>query len=153
MRDAVGGAFMIKVFIVFLLIYIVFIAVAFNYARAFRVKNKIIDIIEQNEGIDSFSNTSGVIGKINTNLNTYHYRSDINENDCKFNNTNNNVSNNYFNEEYGYCITEYKSTSQYDRITAKYYKVTTFATIEFPFFNLKFEIPVKGETRKVERIG
>lgn len=149
MRDAVGGAFMIKVFIVFLLVYIVFIAVAFNYARAFRVKNKIIDIIEQNEGIDNFNNTSGVIGQINTNLNTYKYRSDIKEEDCKFNNT----SNNYYNQEYGYCIAEYNSTSKYENITAKYYKVTTFATIEFPFFNLKFEIPVKGETRKVERIG
>ena len=52
MRDAVGGTFMMYVLLVFLAVYIMFVAVAFNYARAFRVKNKVIDIIEQNEGID-----------------------------------------------------------------------------------------------------
>ena len=45
MRDSVGGTFMIYVLIVFLAVYIVFVAVAFNYARAFRVKDKIMDII------------------------------------------------------------------------------------------------------------
>ena len=39
-------------FLIFLAVYITFVAVAFNYARAFRVKNKVIDIIEQNEVID-----------------------------------------------------------------------------------------------------
>ena len=72
MRDSVGGTFMIYVLLIFLAVYIVFVAVAFNYARAFRVKNKVIDIIEQNEGIqemESSSNlqgiTSGVFGQIN----------------------------------------------------------------------------------------
>ena len=38
MRDAFGGAFMIKLFLVFLAIYIGFTAVAVNYAKAFKVK-------------------------------------------------------------------------------------------------------------------
>lgn len=38
MRDAFGGAFMIKVMLIFLGIYIAFMAVALNYAKAFRVK-------------------------------------------------------------------------------------------------------------------
>ena len=45
MRDSVGGTFMIYVLIIFLSVYIVFVAVAFNYARSFRVKNKVLDII------------------------------------------------------------------------------------------------------------
>ena len=45
MRDAVGGAFMIKLLLVFLAVYTIFIAIAINYAKAFRVKNKILDII------------------------------------------------------------------------------------------------------------
>ena len=48
MRDAVGGTFMMYVFLIFLAVYITFVAVAFNYARAFRVKNKVIDIISKN---------------------------------------------------------------------------------------------------------
>ena len=52
MRDAFGGAFMIKVMLIFLGIYIAFMAVALNYAKAFRVKNQIINIIEQYEGYE-----------------------------------------------------------------------------------------------------
>ena len=55
MRDAVGGTFMIKLLLIFLAVYTIFIAVALNYAKAFRVKNKILNIIEQNEGINSYN--------------------------------------------------------------------------------------------------
>lgn len=49
MRDAFGGAFMIQVFIVFIFIYICFTAVALNYAKAFKVKNMLIDYLEENQ--------------------------------------------------------------------------------------------------------
>ena len=52
MRDAFGGAFMIKLFLVFIFIYICFTALALNYARAFKVKNKIISYIEDNEMVN-----------------------------------------------------------------------------------------------------
>ena len=49
MKDAFGGAFMVKIFLVFIVIYVGFIAISLNYAKAFKVKNKIIDYIEENE--------------------------------------------------------------------------------------------------------
>lgn len=52
MRDAFGGTFMIKLFLVFIFIYVGFTAIALNYAKAFRVKNMIIDFIETNEITD-----------------------------------------------------------------------------------------------------
>ena len=48
MRDAFGGAFMIKLFIIFIMVYICFIAIAVNYAKAFKVKNKVIDLDKMN---------------------------------------------------------------------------------------------------------
>ena len=51
MRDAFGGAFSIQIFLIFILIYVSFIAVSLNYAKAFKVKSAIIDYIEDNEGI------------------------------------------------------------------------------------------------------
>ena len=51
MRDAFGGAFLIKVMLIFLGIYVAFMAVALNYAKAFKVKNYIINVIEQYEGV------------------------------------------------------------------------------------------------------
>lgn len=52
MRDAFGGAFMIKLFLVFIIIYVSFTALALNYAKAFKVKNQIINYIENNESVD-----------------------------------------------------------------------------------------------------
>lgn len=52
MRDAFGGAFMIKLFLVFIIIYVSFTALALNYAKAFKVKNKIIEYIETNEAVN-----------------------------------------------------------------------------------------------------
>lgn len=50
MRESIGGAFLIKIMVVFIVIYNTLLAIAVNYAIAFRVKNQIINIIEQNEG-------------------------------------------------------------------------------------------------------
>ena len=71
MRDAVGGTFMIKIFLIFLALYIIFVGVAVNYAKAFRVKNRIINIIEQNEGITNYTDNSpsSVLGQIKESLN------------------------------------------------------------------------------------
>ena len=147
MREAFGGAFTIKLMLIFLAIYIAFIAVALNYAKAFRVKNRIIDIIEQNEGIDSYNDTKegSVIGNINSYLNTVGYY--VNLANIKNNNTEN--INCY---DRGYCIEETSGLTN-DGLTSKYYKVTTYININFPFFKLNFNIPITGETRKIERIN
>lgn len=49
MRDAFGGSFMIMIFLVFIMIYISFTAVALSYAKAFKVKNSVIDYLESSE--------------------------------------------------------------------------------------------------------
>ena len=51
MRDSFGGVFMFRLMIVFIFIFVSFTAVSLNYAKSFRVKNKVIDFIEQNEMI------------------------------------------------------------------------------------------------------
>ena len=146
MKEGIGGTFMIYVFLVFLAVYITFLAVAFNYARAFRVKNKVIDIIEQNEGMDaadfnnlSATNDSGVAGQINAYLKQVSYNVNLTEK---------NKENRGTCFDLGYCVNETDSITN-----GKYYSVTTFIRLEIPFMNLGFTIPVKGETRKIERIN
>lgn len=138
MRDAVGGTFMIKVLLVFLAVYICFIAVALNYAKAFRVKNKIIDIIEQNEGFDIDSkdtSDTSIRGRIDTYLKSVSYNiADVDKIAKEKDGTC---------YDRGYCIIESSSNG------GTYYKVTTFVKLEFPFFNLTIPIRVVGETRKV----
>ena len=49
MRDAFGGVFMIRLLLVFIVIYVAFTAISLNYAKAFRIKNKVIDFVEQEQ--------------------------------------------------------------------------------------------------------
>lgn len=149
MRDAVGGSFMIKLILVFLAVYIIFMAAALNYAKAFRVKNRVMDIIEQNEGMEeadfnnlSGTNNSGVAGRINEYLNTVSYNVSLTEK---------NKENKGVCFDKGYCIEKVESTN-IAGVYNTYYKVTTFVKIEFPFLKMNFTIPITGETRKIERI-
>lgn len=52
MRDAFGGVFMMRLMLVFIVIYVAFTAISFKYAKSFRVKNKVIDTVEQNQILD-----------------------------------------------------------------------------------------------------
>ena len=60
MRDSFGGVFTLNLFLVFIFIYVAFTAVSLNYARAFKVKNAVIDYIEQNEitNLDEYFGTT-----------------------------------------------------------------------------------------------
>lgn len=52
MRDAFGGVFMMRLMLVFIVVFVGFGAVSLNYAKAFRIKNRVIDVIEQLEITD-----------------------------------------------------------------------------------------------------
>lgn len=141
MRDAVGGSFMIKLLLVFLAVYTIFIAIAINYAKAFRVKNKVLNIIEQNEGIKNYDDvTDPALTQIEEYMNSIHYGVSTTtvENKCE--------GYNYINKDRGYCI------ATVDNVDASYYKVTTFVTISIPVVRLEYTVPIRGETRKIEKV-
>lgn len=52
MRDAFGGVFTMNFLLVFIFIYVAFTAVSLNYAKAYKVKNAVIDFVEQKEIAD-----------------------------------------------------------------------------------------------------
>lgn len=148
MRDAYGGTFMIQLLLIFLAIYVAFIAIALNYAKAFRVKNRIIDIIEQNEGIDYLDqSTESTLGQINEYLHQASYYVKLDDNQL------NNDSGTLHCYKEGYCIEEFNA---YD---GKYYKVYTYMKFDMPFFgidwfgfdtlNPNFKIAIIGETKKI----
>ena len=130
MKEAFGGAFMIKLGIVFLIIYVTFMCLAISYARAFRVKNQILNYIEQYEGYDKVPEDD-----LRLYLQKVGYYVNLSEED----------KNGYEGCIYdqGYCVAK-KNTSN-----GNYYVITTFIHIDFPFFGLDFNVPIKGETRIV----
>ena len=139
MKEGFGGTFMIYVLLVFLAVYIVFVAVAFNYARAFKVKNKIIDYIEQNEGIRDYNNKNGIMNDIDSYLASVSYLANISENDCPGYD---------FVGKRGYCI------DRVGTINEGYYRVVVFFEISIPIIDdFSITVPVKGETRKIVRLN
>lgn len=60
MREAVGGTLLIKIVLVFLAIYIGFMAIVIGYGKIFRIKNTLINKIEQNEGYKTISEIEDV---------------------------------------------------------------------------------------------
>ena len=50
MRESIGGALTLEIIIVFMVLVNSYLAFSVNYSRAFKVKNAIIDLIENNEG-------------------------------------------------------------------------------------------------------
>lgn len=64
MRDAFGGTFMLEIFLVFILIYICFTAMSINYAKAFKVKNALVEYLETSEITDLSSLNASQIQKL-----------------------------------------------------------------------------------------
>lgn len=129
MREAIGGALLIKLVMVFVVIYVCFLAIAINYSITFRVKNQIINLLESYE---SYNIAEEHIENYIANVG--YYRStgtfDVSKEDCI-----NNIS--------GYCIEELTS----ERGT--YYKVTTYVSFDFPIIGKITNFPVSGETRVI----
>ena len=121
MRESIGATFLIKIMIVFIVLYNSILAIAVNYAMAFRVKNKAIDLLEQYEGCMKASGP--ILGYLN---HVGYYRVDL-TNQSKIEITPVHFSNNNRN---GY-----------------YYKVKTFITFDFPFVGSFLTVPIKGETK------
>ena len=134
MRDAFGGAFSIKLMLIFLMLYVSFICVAINYARAFRVKNEIINIIEQNEGYN-IDNQTEVDNQINPYLESTGYHIEYEEVKDRSSCTEL--------KGHGYCIVKLNDNPEY-------YRVETYMVFTLPIVNAHFPIAVRGETRRIE---
>lgn len=133
MREAIGGAMLIKIVMFFIVIYVAFITIAINYSITFRVKNQIINLIEAYEGytlasdkIDEYIDSVGYYRTIPV-LNT--------------------TSSDSCDEKYeldGYVICKKNANTV---VPGSYYKVTTFVKFDFPIIGEVVGFPVSGETR------
>ena len=142
MRESFGGAFMIKLVLVFIVIYISFMAVAINYAKAFRVKNNVINILEQNQFMlgDDITVIDDYLAKV-----PY----DLNDNNSVKRNCNNtefgSKKENTILTNRGVCITQFSD----DKTNDVYYRVTSYISVEFPFFDIYMTLPISGETKVI----
>lgn len=143
MRDAIGGTFIIKLILIFIVISVSFMAFAVQYAKAFRVKNLIINKLEQYQ-YDGTVADANVLDDIAEDLGKIPYNiKNIGNNSC--NGTAKFITSDQVggqgNVGGGYCLEKKGNDKEF------YYRVTTYITAEFSFFDIVITIPITGETK------
>ena len=146
MKDAFGGAFMLRILIVFFVVFVCFMTVAISYVRVYRIKNNVISILERED------NYNDAATKIGSYLQSIDYQYVTNEsviNECakRVEATDNvvktfNVAGGNAN---GVCIVPYGEVI--DGIYKYHYQVTAYIVLDFPLFHLGTVVPISGETR------
>lgn len=143
MKDAVGGSLLLNLVIIFTSVVILLFVGIMSYSKAYKVKNKIIEIIERNEGY------AGVADEIHEELKKVGYKvssGTINSEKCK-KDSSRGICENLNTSSYQYCVC--KQLSAVDSGTV--YEVITYVQFEFPVIGDVISIPVKGETKVLEK--
>ena len=141
MREALGNTFIVNVVLTIVIVIIAVVISSLSYTKAYKVKNMIINAIEENNGF-----TNDAKSEIEANLKTMGYR--INRNgiqSCVIDNNSGETSLTDSNS-YRYCVVQRNTTK------GIYYRVTSYMYFDFPIIGDRLEFPVYGETKLFYRI-
>ena len=167
MNESINTSFLIGMIAAFITIISLLMITFFSYSRAFKTKNKMVDIIEKYNGynnsakneIEQYLKDVGYnVKRKSKNCPKYDGENSINNIPCDnyfvyFSFTKNPKASDYWvsskhvyinkNKTYAYCVYEF-STNR-----GKYYTVYIFANLNFPVINNIIEVKIKGQTRTI----
>lgn len=140
MRESISNAVLLNIIIVFIIVILILLSTSLSYSKAFKVKNRIVNLIEKYEGFESGGISQQEIDK---ELAKIGYRINPNAmNDCHIKQVGGAYTSKVMNpvSDYSYCVVKYGTPK------GPYYSVTTYIYFDIPFIGtLKF--PLTGETR------
>ena len=132
MRESLGGAMLLNLVVIFTGLVIVFFIGILSYSKAYRIKNRIIEIIEKHEKYDD-----DVANEINPDLRNAGYNASSPTKCGKYETIDNlNVYG------YNYCVFNSENSQN-----GNYYQVVTFIRFEIPIIGDVLTFPVYGETK------
>ena len=134
MKEAIGTSYVFTLVMTFVGILIAMFVGSIAYTKGFKVRNKIIDIIDKNEGYTL--RTGGAKDQIDQSLAKIGYR--IVDKECPTRNGATAIQK----SDYRYCVYEYTNEEK-----GTYYGVTVFIHFDIPLIGDFFEIPIYGESR------
>lgn len=149
MRGAIGNAMVMNILITFIILTTAFLVSSISYSKAFKVKTKIIDIIEKYDG--DFNKTSGnesvITSEINQFLGQTGYRttSATAKGNCNKYVDSSKETLMGTTSSYDICIIQKNNNSS--TYHGPYYKVVVYMYFDFPIIGDMIKIPVSGETR------
>ncbi len=154
MKDAFGGSFILRIMLVFFVVFICFMTASITISKTFRIKNNIINMLERTDPKE-FYNTKTKIDDYLRKV-SYNYGNNKKiEDSCK--------KSGGVKTENGACIVTYKNlissdnvessndanAMNFDNVKSVYYKVTAYVVVDFPLFHLGTVIPISGESKVI----
>lgn len=145
MKESINTAVLVGIIITIVGLIELVLFASFAYSRAFKVKNRIVDIIEEENVYSSISDS--VFSRIDSEISNIGYA--LNQygiNDCP--SIDDSGKYELINElaSYNYCI--YRSfESNDDKGEGYYYTVISYMYFDTPFLSLKF--PIRGQTKTI----
>lgn len=149
MREAIGGTWLFGLVITFIVFFASFLAVSINYAKAFDIKNNVVDLISKYEGNNSCARQKigeylknvgylvpGECPKAGENGNPYEY--------VGYNLDGTKVTSG---KAY-YCVSN-NSVDSTTVIDKKFYRVIIFFRIDLPMVGDITTFKIKGETESI----
>lgn len=141
MREAIGGTWIYQLVIIFMLIFVAFLALTMNYTKAFKVKNDVLSIIEKYEGMSKKS-----IPIVNNYLLSSGYRTmgscrdgEVGSQDLKSTVLKKAASD----QKYYYCVSKISTATVANDYRAKY-KIRIFLKFDLPVIGNLFTFEVEG---------
>lgn len=131
MKEAIGTSYVFNLIMIFTAVFIALLIGSIAYSKGFKVRNRIIDIVEKHKGY-----TDQAVTEIDENLSMIGYR--VAERSCH---DRDNATAITGKSDYRYCIYEYQTDK------GPYYGVTVFIHFDIPLLGDWMEIPLYGETR------
>lgn len=152
MKDAVGGSLLLNIVVIFVSIVILFFAGIMAYSKAYKIKNRIIEVVEKYETYDNYiyngsQSRKSVQELLEEDLRKSGYivaTPQQVESKCGTSTGNLNTS------EYLYCV-YLKSCDETDRygncVGQRHYEVVTYIHFDFPVIGKLLTFEVHGETK------
>lgn len=141
MKDAIGNAYLFNMVIIFIGAFSLLLVGSAAYSKAFKVKDSVIDIIDQYDG-----DINAAVVKTDEYMAGIGYR--LAPQDCSSTIEINGQTNNSIttaplvsDSSYDYCVYRVQFDSDC------YYRVITYMRLELPVINRLMAIPVSGETK------
>ena len=149
MREAIGGTWITQLVIVFMFVFVAFLALSMNYSKSFRIKNEVLSFVEKNEGI-----TSNTVERINNYLvyTGYSTKGNCDVGMYGIGNLNGSsfqlVTDSTKTRNYYYCIGKVKSTTTNFQ-NRSYYRVKLFFKFNLPIIGDISTFKIDGQTKDV----
>lgn len=133
MKEAIGTSMVFNLIMIFTSVFIALFVGSIAYSKSFKIRNRIIDIIEENRGYDD-----DAMAQIEENLASIGYQ--IGGDRCPEKNNEqamDPVS------DYNFCVYKFQA----DR--GAYYGVIAFIHLDIPIIGNRISIPIYGETKTI----